>query len=261
MSQFDNDPTVTSRSEQSVTYELFVFACTFIALILMVAYYLAPLSPQALQVLYIVNSLAITPILLFDFCRTLIRSQRRLRYFVQVGWLDLLGSFPGFPLLRLFRLARLVNAWRRMRRATPADILSETRQRLAQSTLFVSTFLALIVLTLGAIVIVSVESADPSANIITGEDAVWWSMVTVATVGYGDFYPVTAAGRFIAMLLMVVGVSIFSVLTSYLSTTFLNARKEGQRLDIAGEIAALRAEIAQLHEALKASQSAPNKTE
>ncbi len=228
---------------ESLTYEVFIITFTCIALVFMLVYYLAPISPDVLQVLYIVNSLVITPILLFDFFRTLARAQHKTRYFLRTGWLDLLGSFPSFPLLRLLRLARLVIAWRTLRSTTPAEILLEARQRVAQSTFFVTAVMAILVLTAGSIAVVIVEADSRSANIVTGEDAVWWAIVTVATVGYGDFYPVTGMGRLIAVLLMIVGVSIFTVLTGYLSSTFLADRKSDR---VAEEMTALRAELAAL---------------
>ena len=59
----------------------------------------------------------------------------------------------------------------------------------------------------------------------TGEDAVWWSIVTVATVGYGDRFPVTSVGRLIGTVMIVMGVSLFSVFTSYVATQFMARRK------------------------------------
>ena len=48
-------------------------------------------------------------------------------------------------------------------------------------------------------------------------DALWWSTATITTVGYGDIYPVTAAGRLIAAFAMVVGISTFAVVTAKLA--------------------------------------------
>ncbi len=62
------------------------------------------------------------------------------------------------------------------------------------------------------------------ANIRTAEDAVWWSISTVTTVGYGDKYPVTTEGRIIGMLLMVAGVGMFGGLSGLVAAFFLGAR-------------------------------------
>ena len=70
------------------------------------------------------------------------------------------------------------------------------------------------------------EEGAPNANITTGGDAVWWAYVTITTVGYGDQFPVTSAGRFIGVLVMTGGVALFGVLTGFLANTFLSPTKE-----------------------------------
>ena len=58
------------------------------------------------------------------------------------------------------------------------------------------------------------EHAHPDANITQFGDAVWWAVVTLATVGYGDYYPVTAVGRIIAIFMMISGVGIFALMVA-----------------------------------------------
>ncbi len=72
--------------------------------------------------------------------------------------------------------------------------------------------------------ILDAESASTQANIKTGIDALWWNIVTLSTVGYGDKYPVTTAGRVIGVIVIVVGVGLFSALTSFLAQWFLRPR-------------------------------------
>jgi voltage-gated potassium channel len=86
-------------------------------------------------------------------------------------------------------------------------------------------FAAIVVLEAAAILVLGAESKSTQANIQTGGDAVWWTLVTVATVGYGDKYPVTSAGRVIGGFVMVVGVGLFSVLTSFLAQWFVRSRQ------------------------------------
>lgn len=61
------------------------------------------------------------------------------------------------------------------------------------------------------------EHGHPGANITQFGDAVWWAVVTLATVGYGDYYPVTAVGRIIAILMIISGVGIFALMVATLA--------------------------------------------
>jgi voltage-gated potassium channel len=134
-----------------------------------------------------------------------------------------------------------------MRQTASEELLQQARQRLGESTLMVAVLMLYLVVTVGSIAIVLVESPDPQANIQTGQDAVWWAFVTIATVGYGDRYPVTSAGRGIGILMMVMGVSVFSVLTGYLALSFQNRRAQKQE----ESINQLRNELREIKELLE----------
>ncbi|MDB5042520.1 MAG: Ion transport 2 domain protein [Candidatus Eremiobacteraeota bacterium] len=82
-------------------------------------------------------------------------------------------------------------------------------------------FIAALVVLVCAALILRAERTVKGANIGSYEDAVWWAIVTVTTVGYGDRYPVTTEGRGIAMFLMLCGIGIMGFLTAVLTTFFL----------------------------------------
>ena len=73
---------------------------------------------------------------------------------------------------------------------------------------------------------VSVESRAPNGNIKTASDAIWYTYVTITTVGYGDTFPVTNLGRLIGMGIMTAGVALFGTLTGYLANAFLAPPKK-----------------------------------
>ncbi|AXG79760.1 potassium channel family protein [Streptomyces paludis] len=75
-----------------------------------------------------------------------------------------------------------------------------------------------LVLLLGSWIIVPYEARAPRATITSFPLALWWSVETATTVGYGDLYPVTVPGRVIACVVMLVGISVFSVVTASLAT-------------------------------------------
>ncbi len=89
--------------------------------------------------------------------------------------------------------------------------------------------MGILVLEFGSLEILHVEQNAAGANITTASDALWYTIVTISTVGYGDRYPVTNEGRVIGSLIIVVGVAIFGTFTGYLANLFLTPRKEAAR--------------------------------
>jgi voltage-gated potassium channel len=73
----------------------------------------------------------------------------------------------------------------------------------------------------GAAIVYLVERHAPGANIHTLGDALWWSFVTVTTVGYGDYYPVTSAGRLAACFIMATGLLTLAVVTAQVASSFV----------------------------------------
>ena len=73
---------------------------------------------------------------------------------------------------------------------------------------------ALVLIWVASLAILDAERGKPGANIETFGEAVYWAFVTITTVGYGDYYPVTTAGRFVAVMLMGVGVGLVGVVTA-----------------------------------------------
>ena len=102
---------------------------------------------------------------------------------------------------------------------------------------------------IAATVVTSVESGE-SSSITSFPDALWWSWVTVTTVGYGDMFPVTLAGRIIATMLMLVGIGLFGGLTANLATLLLKSDEPTAPAvdELVTEVRGLREEIALLRQ-------------
>lgn len=85
--------------------------------------------------------------------------------------------------------------------------------------------MGVLVLEFGSLLVLHFEQRAPGASIVTGSDALWYTLVTIATVGYGDEYPVTDLGRLVGVVIIVTGVGIFGTLAGYLADLFLANRR------------------------------------
>jgi voltage-gated potassium channel len=161
------------------------------------------------------------------------------------AWLDLLIIVVSFPLLpnafaatRLLRLARLSRVLRLLRLLRLAAIVS--RGGVAARAIFLKRGLGyLIVLVL--LIALGVGGIFAIVEGSSVADGMWWAIVTVTTVGYGDMYPVTTAGRVAASVLMLLGIGLIAVITASVAAHIVGQEEKvnlheelghiGQRLD------------------------------
>jgi voltage-gated potassium channel Kch len=206
----------------NANYEIFVLLVTLLSIVNNVVW-LFPLEPLTRNVIQIIEY-GISIFLILDFLFRLLRARYKKEYFFHFfGWLDLVGSLPVFG-LRLARLARPLILGRKIRKDEFSMMGGVIVRQRAQSTLLAAIFVALLVFEISGITILRAESHSPEANIQTAGDALWWAYVTVATVGYGDRYPVTPDGRVVGVFVITVGVGLFSVLTGFLADFFRRPR-------------------------------------
>lgn len=134
-------------------------------------------------------------------------------------WLPMLlpGSMLG---MRAFRLVRLLRIFKLNRYfdalAMIGEVVREKRRELVGSILFVS-----ILMLVSSLLVYAVEhDAQPDAfrNAFSG---LWWAVATLTTVGYGDIYPVTVAGRIFGAVIALLGIGMVAIPTSILSSGFL----------------------------------------
>ena len=93
--------------------------------------------------------------------------------------------------------------------------------------------MGILVLEFGSLWILNVEQYAPGANITSASDALWYVIVTISTVGYGDRFPVTNRGRWIGAMIIIVGVGIFGTFTGFLANVFLSPSKKRESVDSA----------------------------
>jgi voltage-gated potassium channel len=254
-----------SPRKHSNSYNIFILVLTVLSLAVMVVM-LLPLSEPTLTLLSYYDFL-ICIIFLIDFFYNLFTTPKKSDYFIrQRGWLDLLGSIPSFGitqyggLLRLARLSRLARIAKLMRGENKKKLVKDVLENRGQYAAFITILLALIVITVASTLVLQFESVSPDAKILTGRDAFWYSMVTITTVGYGDYYPVTTGGRITAMFIMVAGVGIIGALASILASLLVggsSAPEEDQTPTAAPaptveeELAAIKNELAAMRQLMK----------
>jgi voltage-gated potassium channel len=244
-------------AKRSNAYELFILVLTALSLGIMVVLVL-PVS-DATEHLLLVYDNAICVVFLIDFFTNLSRAPTKGEYFIgRRGWLDLLGSIPSLgifkftALFRLARLSRVARITRLLRGQNKRELIDDVLTHRGQYAAFVSIIAAMIVLVVCSVLVLQFESRAADANITTGGDALWWALVTITTVGYGDFFPVTTAGRVTGAFVMFAGVGIIGALASILASVLVPPPKEvdepavvtdrtvQELVDIKAELAALR---------------------
>ena len=134
------------------------------------------------------------------------------------GWVDLMACIPMYQISWIFRGLRAGISFRHI---GVNKIKRDFQNEGPEAIIFLGLLLIVIAMELGCALVLFFENQDPAANIKTGEEAMWWGVVTIATVGYGDFYPVTNGGRIVAVVLMAAGIGLFAALTGYLANRFL----------------------------------------
>lgn len=160
-------------------------------------------------------------IFFIDFISQLIKAENKWKYFYTVGWLDLLSSIP---LVSEFRFVRVFRIFRVFRIIKSVKLLIDfINQNKAASLYGFVVFTAFTTLVLSTTAVLYVEK--DVGNISTAEDALWWSFITITTVGYGDFFPVTNIGKGITFILIVCGIASFGTAISYINQLAGSFRK------------------------------------
>jgi voltage-gated potassium channel len=152
-----------------------------------------------------------------DLTIRLVLAEDRRAYAVR-HWYDV--ALVVLPFLRPLRLLRLLALLRILDRSAAGS--------LAGRVLVYVTGAAVMSAGLGALAALDAERNAPDANITSFGDALWWASTTVTTVGYGDRCPVTATGRVVALVLMVVGIGLVGSVTASIASWLLS-RVEADR--------------------------------
>ena len=163
--------------------------------------------------------LVLTGIFVLEFGSRILAARSRTVY-LKGHWIDVVALVPpirGARVLRLLRLLRLVRAFAGIYRAG-LHLNALARHR---------GFAWLLLAWLGVMALCSawmyVAERGLNKAIDSPFDALWWGVVTLTTVGYGDVYPVTTEGRIAAMALMLLGIGLFGAITATITSYLMSS--------------------------------------
>jgi voltage-gated potassium channel len=150
------------------------------------------------------------------------------------------------PMLRPLRVLRVFTAMQVLIRQGGRVSIGRTLAGAAGATL--------LLMFIAAVAMLDAERGAPDGKVQTFGDALWWSGTTVTTVGYGDMYPVTWVGRWVAFCLMLVGISMIGVVTASIAAWFVG-RSDEVESDLIAEVRELSAKVDRLQEQRSSADS------
>jgi len=154
-------------------------------------------------------------IFVVDYVARLVLSRNRIA-FMRDNLLDL--AVVALPFLRPLRLLRIGALLSILNRATGGSMRGRVVVYIVGATS--------LVLFVASLAVLDAERGAKGAMITTFGDAMWWAMTTVTTVGYGDRYPITTQGRFIAGGLMLAGIALLGIVTASLASWLIDNVRE-----------------------------------
>lgn len=228
-------------------FEGIIIILMFTDIILLSSLFFFNPSPEIYQ-LVVYFDLIVVMILIPEFLYRLWKSEDK-KKFMWNNWTDILGMIPEILLgplgtvFRYFRLIRIVKIIALFKKEIRHILEFLHKTRIDYGVLFL-----LVILLCSASILYFVEFGI-NVNINSFDDAFWYLLVTVTTVGYGDIYPQTEIGRIIGTIIMFTGIGFMSFLTATITYALLN--KEDKLNDMDHKLAKINSDIEELKEILK----------
>ncbi len=208
---------------EGLIYDSFILLLSLLSVANLAISVLSLFQPDIVEVVVAIN-LFLSVVFFGDFLYRFVTADAKVEYLIRNGgWADLLSSVP-LTGMKVFRIYRIVDVGMRSRKFKAERMADELSVNRAHAALFSIIIWIILITEVASILILHVERYAAEASILSAGDAIWWSVVTITTVGYGDLYPVTSAGRIIAVVLMISGVGVFATLAGFLSTRLVTPK-------------------------------------
>lgn len=246
--------------EPITTFQIFMVVLSIYVLIALFVDSMFALSPEMDG---LINTLDFFVCMIFmgDFFYRLYHAPSKLT-FLRWGWIDFISSIPMLSMFRGGNMFRIIRILRILRAFRSVKILVKYLLRNRTHNTFVTVAAISCMLAMGAsMAILNLEKESPDRNIKTPSDALWWSVVTITTVGYGDRFPVTDGGRIVAAVLMIAGVGLFGTFTGFVASMFVEPdikREENEVQALGRQIRGLRKELKSLDTKITRSTTTMN---
>jgi voltage-gated potassium channel len=238
MSPLGRSQDAYDRFSSAVDVPMTVLALLWLPVLVIPA--IAHVSKAAASALDTVDYL-VWAVFVAEYLIKLYLAPRRWR-FVRGHLIDLVViAIPVFRPLRVLRLLRFARTG-----LTLTELLSRARSLLTHRGLHFVLLSVLTIILVGAALEFGFEDHARGSNIHSYGDALWWAIVTVTTVGYGDRYPVTAAGRGVAVVLMLTGIGLVGVLSASIASYFVGQQSGQDMTELNQRLDRIEAALAKL---------------
>jgi voltage-gated potassium channel len=203
-------------------FQIAILILSILVLIALAVDTLYDLPPEIRTLIQTMDT-TVCVVLLGDFVTRFYRAESKWR-FMKWGWIDLVASIPNLDVLRWGRLVRVLRVIRLLRGIRSVHrVLTMVLENKMKGGVATLALMAFLLITFASFSVLVCER-NSEGNIKSAEDAIWWSVTTMTTVGYGDKYPVTTEGRMVGMFLMICGVGMFGGLSGLVASYFLGAQ-------------------------------------
>jgi voltage-gated potassium channel len=208
----------------SRTFSLFVQALILISIVTFSMETIPDLEPQTRSILHVVETFCVIIFTIEYLLRIYVANQKLKFIFSFFGIIDFLAILPFYlafgvdlrslralRFLRLFRVFKLVRYNLAMNQFTRAI-------KSAKEQIFLFIFITLILIYFAAVGIYYFENEAQPEHFSSIFDSLWWAIITLTTVGYGDVYPITIGGKMFTFFILMIGLGIVAIPTGIISS-------------------------------------------